>query len=732
MSSSKGTSFDNVQHRQVIATLAPSAGVISLPEPQPENAHLCYFDGNDDGFADRDLNQDGNLDRLESVGCLKADISPLSPTKLKEDPESFLRDGFGPVNVILRFEESLPNEGCAPLDANDLGLQGQWDPCANVPGNNHYRTVMTYNANGFSLIGRTSLSVDDQIVYTSEVDPVTGLVVPKPMVVTGQLTNELGETLAGRTIRVSYEMVNGQTGPVNCNAGMTDADGNYSIACPLSDVMAGKTKVTVSYSSYDNNDAFRYDNKTVQTEFDVFSNSSLAITEIGPFKSSVDTYNVDGVTYPVLYLKESFHVDALLTQSNGQPVGGKCLNIYLDPLENVRPIATIRTNDLDGTVEWFSGDKLQNPSLRGVELTGGKKEGFRTLKVAFEPDINVPGGCDKDVDNVLNGSEMEIEVLVRSRVELQVETNWYYGDEAGVPEGTVIIGEVALLRDRLDIAIENEEIQFIRQYRNDTTGAWITLEGATNRSVTNEQGIAGFEWSFDGRSCDGNECSGEWRVIAFYAGSQNFQGSPNNISFEVDYKAATEAEAKSFFNPENAMAFSIVLMALLVAGALYYRRVMSRRQVQSLRGILTDTMMQLEASNEYIKIIFDCYKNLVRHFRKYGFMKKVYETTREFEAAVRAAFNMVPPEQLDAFLTIFEEARYSDHNIGVMQRDQAISTLGAITTSITSALGEDVQVKRYEATGLYDKQTKAGEFVAADGSLRQAGIVEGESNDFKI
>ena len=500
------------------------------------------------------------MDRLESVGCLKADISPLSPTKLKEDPESFLRDGFGPVNVILRFEESLPNEGCAPLDANDLGLQGQWDPCANVPGNNHYRTVMTYNANGFSLIGRTSLSVDDQIVYTSEVDPVTGLVVPKPMVVTGQLTNELGETLAGRTIRVSYEMVNGQTGPVNCNAGMTDADGNYSIACPLSDVMAGKTKVTVSYSSYDNNDAFRYDNKTVQTEFDVFSNSSLAITEIGPFKSSVDTYNVDGVTYPVLYLKESFHVDALLTQSNGQPVGGKCLNIYLDPLENVRPIATIRTNDLDGTVEWFSGDKLQNPSLRGVELTGGKKEGFRTMKVAFEPDINVPGGCDKDVENVLNGSEMEIEVLVRSRVELQVETNWYYGDEAGVPEGTLIIGEVALLRDRLDIAIENEEIQFIRQYRNDTTGAWITLEGATNRSVTNEQGIAGFEWSFDGRSCDGNECSGEWRVIAFYAGSQNFQGSPNNISFEVDYKAATEAEAKSFFNPENAMAFSICLL----------------------------------------------------------------------------------------------------------------------------------------------------------------------------
>ena len=260
--------------------MAPSAGVISLPETQPDNSHLCYYDGNDDGFADRDLNQDGDLDRLEAVGCLKADISPLSPTKLREDPESFLPDGFGPVNVILRFEESLPNEGCAPLDASYLGLQGQWDPCANVPGNNHYRTIMTYNANGFSLIGRTSLSVDDQVVYTSEVDPVTGLVVPKPMIVTGQLTDELGEVLVGRTIRVSYEMVNGQSGPVNCNAAVTDSNGNYSIVCPLSDVLAGKTKVTVSYSSYDNNDAFRYDNKTIQTEFDVFSNSSLSILSL--------------------------------------------------------------------------------------------------------------------------------------------------------------------------------------------------------------------------------------------------------------------------------------------------------------------------------------------------------------------------------------------------------------------------------------------------------------------
>ena len=285
-------------------------------------------------------------------------------------------------------------------------------------------------------------------------------------------------------------------------------------------------------------------------------NSTLSITEVGPFKSSVDTYSIDGVSYPVLYLKETFHVDALLTQSNGQAVGGKCLNIYLDPEENTTPIATIQTDDLDGTVEWFSGDPLLNPTLLGVEITGGKLEGLRTLKVAYEPDINVPGGCDEDVENALNGSEVEMEVLVQSRVELQVLTNWYYGGASGIPEGELVVGEVALLRDRLDLAVENEEVQFIRQYRNET-GAWVTTTAETITDFTNEQGIARFEWSFVGQSCDGVECTGEWQVIAVYAGSQNFAASQQNITFAVDYKAVdevedtfTECEEWEYWNPD--------------------------------------------------------------------------------------------------------------------------------------------------------------------------------------
>jgi hypothetical protein len=566
----EGLDFNGVTHRQVIATVAPKAGSITLPSPQGGNAHLCYDDANGDGFYDRDINQDGILERNESIDCLQANITPLNAELLRADPASFLPDGFGPVNVILRFEENLPNEGCALLDPSALSIQGAWDPCLGLQGNDHFRLKLTNNANGFSFIGRTELSVDDQIVYTSEVSPITGEVIPKPMTVTGQLQDELGTNLSNRNIRVNYEMVNSQSSPIACNSGMTDLDGYFSIQCPLSDVSAGKAKVTVTYSSYDNNDAYRYQNDTYETEFDVFSNSTLSLDEVGPFKSSVETWTAPNTTsYPVLYLKESFHIDAKLMQSNGQFVGGKCLNIYLDPEQNARPVSTIRTSEIDGTIEWFSGDPSQNPTLRGVETTGGKLEGFRTLRIAFEPDVNVPGGCDKDSSNVLNGSFVEQTVLVRSRIDLQVKQTWSHTGDNGLDTDDPVIGSIALLRDRLDLAVENEEVWFVRQYWSGELNEWV-VEG-TNKSRTNEQGIADFEWAFAGKTCDGVECEGQWRIIAYYPGSTYFEESRDNITHEVIWMESRLLDTDTgFFTPAKTMAFVVIAMVMFIAGAIYY------------------------------------------------------------------------------------------------------------------------------------------------------------------
>ena len=145
-------------------------------------------------------------------------------------------------------------------------------------------------------------------------------------------------------------------------------------------------------------------------------------------------------------------------------------------------------------------------------------------------------------------------------------------------------------------------------------------------------------------------------------------------------------------------------------------------------------MAQLKASNEYIAVIFNCYKDLVHHFRSYGFMKKVYETTREFESAVRGAFYMVPGDQLDRFLSIFEEARYSDHDIGPTHRDGAIQTLQMISDSITIALGEEGRIERTDEhnSDMHDKQVKAGMFKSADGTMIIQGQTEDENEQISI
>ena len=76
---------------------------------------------------------------------------------------------------------------------------------------------------------------------------------------------------------------------------------------------------------------------------------------------------------------------------------------------------------------------------------------------------------------------------------------------------------------------------------------------------------------------------------------------------------------------------------------------------------------------------------------------------------------------------IFEEARYSDHDIGPTHRDGAIQTLQMISDSITIALGEEGRIERTsdQVSDLHSKQVKAGMFKSADGTM----IIQGQQEE---
>ena len=90
---------------------------------------------------------------------------------------------------------------------------------------------------------------------------------------------------------------------------------------------------------------------------------------------------------------------------------GDCLNIYVEPEKTTRPIAYVDTNPETGDMMWYSND--ERPAVR-VEPVDGEFEGLRTIRVAYEPDKDVSGGCEPDTDASVNGSYDDIVVLVGS------------------------------------------------------------------------------------------------------------------------------------------------------------------------------------------------------------------------------------------------------------------------------------------------------------------------------
>ena len=681
----------------------------------------------------------------------------LNPQLLKDDPFSYLPDGFGPVNVIIRFEENLPHEGCQPLDAGMLSTSGAWDPCVTIQNSDHYRKVLQFQVDGFSLIGNTVLDVDQQIVYTSEIDPDTGQILEKPMLVTGQLTDELGGNLSNRQIRVTFEMGSmvfdpiedrtkfraGDTGIEACIPGATDENGFFDINCPLTGVDAGMAKVKVEYNSWDplNNDRYRYKNKTQTMFFPVFSNSTIDVSEVGPFRSDFLTYTFpNGSTFEVLYLKEAFHINAKLSQSNGKPVGGKCVNIYLDPEVNTRPIATAFTTDGTGQFVWYSADPEDNPSRRGVEPSGNNLEGFRTVRVAYEPEKYVPGGCDYEAlepNPVLNSSIVDVEVLVRSKVDILLKKHW--SSPTGYQEGDIIAGEVAILRDRLDLTVEGQRVEFHRQFWNGS--GWQTER--VEIFITNERGSANFSFPYTGELIPGHPewsaVGGKWRVLVHFesadANKPYFVEQWLNSTPEIKLGEPSSGSSGGLWTTQVAILAGISVSAVTLVGAMMYNNYRERRKIEVLRGILTDALMALKASNNYIEAIFSCYKDLIKYFRMRGAMKKVFETTREFEDVINNMLGgIVPPEELDTFFSIFEEARYSDHEIGSQERDRAIQIFQSLIGRMNSSLGDSMLNRAsIGESSLYGQSVKAGQFVDAEGNVRFAGIDDAEVEDeFRI
>ena len=116
--------------------------------------------------------------------------------------------------------------------------------------------------------------------------------------------------------------------------------------------------------------------------------------------------------------------------------------------------------------------------------------------------------------------------------------------------------------------------------------------------------------------------------------------------------------------------------------------VLRRRQQASLAAeaaeVFAYTAELLAAGDSVREAIFQCYTDLCGVLQKREFLRRDFETVREYEAAIRQALPGVSEEALVALDNVFEQARYGREEMGEGHAQAAKGAVERMSTEITT------------------------------------------------
>ena len=153
----------------------------------------------------------------------------------------------------------------------------------------------------------------------------------------------------------------------------------------------------------------------------------------------------------------------------------------------------------------------------------------------------------------------------------------------------------------------------------------------------------------------------------------------DDAGFAPDYIYAEDQAATPWWS------YGIVLLlaSIAVAGAVLYRR---RKQADDLlkdaAEVFAYTAELLAAGDAIREAIFTCYQDLCGLLQQRGFLRRDFETVREFEFAIRQAMQGVSEDALTALDNTFEMARYSREEMGPQHQDVAVQALNRMSSEI--------------------------------------------------
>jgi hypothetical protein len=247
-------------------------------------------------------------------------------------------------------------------------------------------------------------------------------------------------------------------------------------------------------------------------------------------------------------------------------------------------------------------------------------------------------------------------------------------------EQEVVMGEVVVTAKDTGDGVANIPITIYVEDSNGTRLDEMTV-------VTDEDGRAIFE--FNAEPPYGNVSEYGEIVLKMTASDNNGIISDSSLlQFNSQLSSGLSPDYTYADEDSDIPWWAYVIAALIIAAAvgIIIMRRRASEAAKELADIFSYTAELLAAGDSMREAIFNCYESLVYVLLGRGFLRRDFETVREFEMAIRKALPGISEDALVGLDSIFEEARYSRHEMNEQHKIGAQEALSRVVNEINSGI----------------------------------------------
>jgi hypothetical protein len=212
---------------------------------------------------------------------------------------------------------------------------------------------------------------------------------------------------------------------------------------------------------------------------------------------------------------------------------------------------------------------------------------------------------------------------------------------------------------------------------NAISNAKINIDISTGKQMnnisTNDLGEFSTNYKFSNSAVLGSAY-----LNAKFDGEYYYLPSEDTINFEIVDENYNENDEESQ-NTYILLLIAAIIISIVVGVILLFKKQKSE-QGPSVQDIAKTTIRKLQNENDYRASVINCYKQMCDWLTRNGIKKGSFHTPREF-AMIAKNYIKIKPESLYNLTQIFEKARYSKHEIGIQDRDNAIKYLNEILSA---------------------------------------------------